>query len=329
MRPLLDIDGLSISIPIAQGTLKAVRNISFTVAHGETLGVVGESGCGKSLTALAIMGLLPRQAKVTSRHFLFEGEDLSKVSEPRRASLRGDQMAMIFQEPMTALNPTLTIGLQLTEVLRRHRSVSWKEADERAVELLTRVGVSEPRARLLQYPHALSGGLRQRVMIAMALMCGPKLIVADEPTTALDVTIQAQILNLLSELKAERDMSMVFISHDLGVVSRIADRIIVMYAGEIVEVGTRAHVLGNPRHPYTRALLDCLPLPRSGNRGKKLAAIDGIVPSLVDDVFGCAFSTRCAFAVPACATARLSLLGQSDHATLCWRADEIGLGALA
>ena len=323
MTALLEIDGLEVSIPVAQGILRAVRGISLTVDRGETLGVVGESGCGKSLTALAIMGLLPPRANVVTRRFTFDGEDLANVSEARLSELRGDRMAMIFQEPMTALNPTLTIGLQLTEVLQHHRNASAKEARARALDLLSRVGISEPAARLAQYPHQLSGGLRQRVMIAMALMCGPKLIVADEPTTALDVTIQVQILNLLRELKADTGSSLVFISHDLGVVSRIADRIVVMYAGEVVETGTRANVLGKPRHPYTRALLECLPRPRSGDRGGHLGAIPGLVPSLVGPVAGCAFRTRCTFATPECAVANLKLVGTKAHGTLCRRADEL------
>jgi peptide/nickel transport system ATP-binding protein len=323
MTPILDIDGLEVSIPLMQGTLRAVRGISLSVGMGETVGIVGESGCGKSLTALAIMGLLPRQANMTVRRFVLDGEDLSRAKEAQLAELRGNRIAMIFQEPMTALNPTLRIGLQLGEVLVRHRGASVQAARERAVYLLRRVGISDPESRLQQYPHELSGGLRQRVMIAMALMCGPKLIVADEPTTALDVTIQAQILNLLQELKGEIGTSLVLISHDLGVISRVADRVIVMYAGEIVEQGTRVDVLDDPRHPYTRSLLDCLPRPGVHRRGSRLGAIPGVVPSLLQDFPGCAFKNRCRFSIPDCSTIRPVAVGEGGHTALCLRADEL------
>ncbi len=326
-EPIVDLDGLEISIPLIQGTLRAVRDISFSIRAGETLGIVGESGCGKSLTALAIMGLLPRNAQLRARRFRFDGEDLAHAGEARLSALRGDRIAMIFQEPMTALNPTLRIGLQLSEVLVRHRGASPAEARERAVYLLNRIGISDPEARLRQYPHELSGGLRQRIMIAMALMCGPKLIVADEPTTALDVTIQAQILNLLHELKVELKTSLLLISHDLGVISRVSDRVVVMYAGEIVEQGTCIDVLDDPRHPYTRALLKCIPRPNARRRGTRLGAIPGVVPSLLKDITGCTFRNRCAHAQSACATSTLVPIGNETHTTLCLRADELaGLG---
>ncbi len=232
--PLLSVEGLSVDIPVAGGTLRAVRDISFQVKRGETLCVVGESGCGKSMTALALMDLLPRRAKRRAQSLRFGKNDLATLDAKQMNALRGDRMAMIFQEPMTALNPAYTIGNQLEEVYQRHRKAPADEARARAVHLLEKVGIANAGQRLGQYPHQLSGGLRQRVMIAMALMCGPDLLVADEPTTALDVTIQAQILLLLRQLQRELDMAMVLITHDLGVVARVADRVAVMYAGQIV-----------------------------------------------------------------------------------------------
>jgi peptide/nickel transport system ATP-binding protein len=275
--PLLSVEGLHVSIPLPRGTLRAVRGISFSVEPGETLCIVGESGCGKSLTALALMGLLPSKAERRAERILFDGRDLTGASDAEMADIRGDRMSMIFQEPMTALNPTLTVGRQMTEVLLRHRRASRAEARERAVYLLDRVGIPRPSERLRQYPHELSGGLRQRVMIATALMCGPKLIVADEPTTALDVTIQAQILRVLMELKEEFGTALVLITHDLGVVARVADRVLVMYAGGIVEEGRKRPIFHNPLHPYTRGLMACIPVPGKTPRGSLLASIPGMV----------------------------------------------------
>ncbi|MDJ1159995.1 ABC transporter ATP-binding protein [Chelatococcus sp. SYSU_G07232] len=300
---ILAVDGLSVDIATQRGTLHAVRDISFEVKRGETLCLVGESGCGKSMTSLAIMDLLPKGATRRARRLAFAGEDLSRAGARRINALRGDRMAMIFQEPMTALNPAYTIGNQLVEAYRLHRKASEAEARERAVHLLGKVGIASAGERLGQYPHQLSGGLRQRVMIAMALMCGPDLLIADEPTTALDVTIQAQILRLLADLQRELGIAMVLITHDLGVVARIADRVAVMYAGQIVEEGPTAALFGNPRHPYTRGLIDCIPVPGRTQPGGKLGVIPGVVPSLVGDVRGCSFRDRCAFAREACAAA--------------------------
>jgi peptide/nickel transport system ATP-binding protein len=300
-EPLLDIRGLTIDIPLGNGVLHAVRGIDLAVHRGETVCLVGESGCGKSLSALAAMDLLPSRARRKAERLAFRGEDLLAASPRRMNALRGDRIAMIFQEPMTALNPCWTIGNQLEEVLLRHKGGSRAAARERAVLLLEKVGIPAAASRLGQYPHQLSGGLRQRVMIAMALMCGPDLVVADEPTTALDVTIQAQILHLLRDLQQEFEMGLLLITHDLGIVARIADRVAVMYAGQIVETGSAAEVFGRPLHPYTQGLLACVPVPGKTPRGVPLGSIPGIVPSLVGGLVGCSFRERCRFAMAECA----------------------------
>jgi peptide/nickel transport system ATP-binding protein len=300
---ILEVDGLSVDIATARGTLHAVRDVSFSVKRGETLCVVGESGCGKSMTSLAIMDLLPKGATRRARRLAFAGDDLGRAGKGRINALRGNRMAMIFQEPMTALNPAYTIGNQLVEAYRLHRRASEAEARDRAIHLLGKVGIASAAQRLSQYPHQLSGGLRQRVMIAMALMCGPDLLIADEPTTALDVTIQAQILRLLAELQRELGIAMVLITHDLGVVARIADRVAVMYAGEIVEEGPTAALFANPRHPYTQGLIDCIPVPGRTVPGGRLGVIPGVVPSLVGDIRGCSFRDRCSQARDLCTAA--------------------------
>ncbi|WP_459614315.1 ABC transporter ATP-binding protein [Bordetella sp. 2513F-2] len=296
----LDVQGLQVDIDTPRGTLHAVRDVSFQVRRGQTLCLVGESGCGKSMTSLAIMGLLPRTARRSTRRLSLMGEDLAGAGRRRLDALRGARMAMIFQEPMTALNPAYTIGEQLTEHYRLHKHADVRQARDRAVELLEKVGIAAAAGRLAQYPHQLSGGLRQRVMIAMALMCGPDLLIADEPSTALDVTIQAQILRLLADLQAELGISMVLITHDLGVVARIADHVAVMYAGQVVESGPVDTLFAAPRHPYTRGLLDCIPVPGRTRPGELLGTIPGVVPSLVGDLHGCAFRDRCAHAQAAC-----------------------------
>ena len=296
----LRVENLRVSIPLASGMLNAVRGISFHVDRGETLCIVGESGCGKSLTSLSLMNLLPSTAIRNADRLELDGTDLRALDENAMSDLRGLKMAMIFQEPMTSLNPAYTIGDQLTESLHRHRSVSRREARERAIYLLEKVGITAAASRLGQYPHQLSGGLRQRVMIAMALMCGPDLLICDEPTTALDVTIQAQILHLLRDLQREFQMAVVLITHDLGVVARMADRVAVMYAGEIVETGTSEEVFAHPQHPYTRGLLRCIPVPGRTQPGEHLGSIPGIVPSLIGDIQGCAFANRCEFASDVC-----------------------------
>lgn len=297
---VLDVQGLHVDIKTAGGALHAVRDVSFQVRRGETLCIVGESGCGKSMTSLSIMGLLPKVATRSTRSLSFLGEDLSAASAKRINTLRGNRMAMIFQEPMTALNPAYTIGDQLTEHYRHHKGASKEQAQTRAIELLEKVGIASAAQRLGQYPHQLSGGLRQRVMIAMALMCGPELLIADEPSTALDVTIQAQILRLLADLQKELGIAMVLITHDLGVVARIADRVAVMYAGEVVEEGTAQDIFTKPHHPYTQGLMRCIPVPGRTAPGGKLGTIPGVVPSLIGQITGCAFRDRCEYAQEIC-----------------------------
>jgi peptide/nickel transport system ATP-binding protein len=297
---VLNVQGLTVDIATPRGTLHVVRDISLQVKRGETLCIVGESGCGKSITSLSMMGLLPKTATRHSRLFEFLGEDLSSASKSRINDLRGNRMAMIFQEPMTALNPAYTIGDQLTEHYRHHLKASAQDARLRAVELLEKVGIASAAERLGQYPHQLSGGLRQRVMIAMALMCGPELLIADEPSTALDVTIQAQILRLLADLQDELGIAMVLITHDLGVVARIANRVAVMYAGQIVEEGAAADIFAAPQHPYTRGLISCIPIPGKTVPGGKLGTIPGVVPSLIGEMKGCAFKDRCEYAQARC-----------------------------
>jgi peptide/nickel transport system ATP-binding protein len=282
--------------------------------------LVGESGCGKSMTSLALMGLLPRKAVRSADHIRFNGVDLQSLPEREMAALRGARLSMIFQEPMTALNPSYTLGDQLCEALRTHRKVSMAQARERAVYLLERAGVPQAADRLHQYPHQLSGGLRQRVVIAMALMCEPDLIIADEPTTALDVTIQAQILRLIRELQKEFGTAVVFITHDLGVVARIADRVAVMYAGEVVETAAVAELFAHPTHPYTRGLLNCIPVRGKTPPGSRLQAIPGVVPSLVGDVQGCAFANRCSQVQAACAQTPPNVVLDADHSVRCFAA---------
>ena len=301
MTAVLEVEDLSIEIPIAAGLLYPVRGIGFKVERGETLAIVGESGCGKSLTSLAVMGLLPQAAKRKATALAFNGESLLSYSEAEMSDIRGDRMSMIFQDPMTSLNPTYTIGNQLEEALLRHRQVSRREARDRAVFLLEKVGITAAESRLTQYPHQLSGGLRQRVMIAMALMCEPELLIADEPTTALDVTIQAQILLLIAQIQKEFNIGVILITHDLGVVARVADRVAVMYAGRIVESGTAEEVFEKPLHPYTQGLMECIPIPGKTRPGQHLGSIPGIVPTLVGDLSGCMYRDRCAFAHAGCA----------------------------
>ena len=304
---ILDVAGLSVDIPVPSGMLHPVQQVSFHVDRGETLAIVGESGCGKSLTSLALMDLLPPKATRTAKKLELEGRDLTRLSEREMADLRGNRMSMIFQEPMTSLNPAYTIGDQLIEALRRHRGVTVAEARDRAVWLLEKVGITAARGRLGQYPHQLSGGLRQRVMIAMALMCGPDLIIADEPTTALDVTIQAQILHLLADLQREFQTGLILITHDLGVVARVANRVAVMYAGQIVEEGSARQIFQAPTHPYTQGLLECIPIPGKTARGAHLGSIPGIVPALVGEMQGCHFAERCRHARDLCRAGAIGL----------------------
>jgi len=316
---ILEVENLTVDIPVGGGMLHAVQGISFHVDRGETLCIVGESGCGKSLTSLAVMDLLPKKALRSADVLKLGDEDMLNAGERRMSDIRGNTMGMIFQEPMTSLNPAYTIGNQLEEALKRHRNVSTDEARERAIYLLEKVGITAAASRLSQYPHQLSGGLRQRVMIAMTLMCGPNLIIADEPTTALDVTIQAQILLLLAELQREFEMGLILITHDLGVVARIADRVAVMYAGQIVEQGTAEQVFNQPTHPYTQGLLECIPIPGKTDRSKPLGSIPGIVPSLVGKFNACHFAERCPFVMDDCVKANIDMRPSNEpgHAYRC------------
>lgn len=321
---LLDVRDLRIDIPTPRGLLQAVRGVDFSLHRGETLCLVGESGCGKSITAMSMMGLLPRSARVSADRMQFEGQDILSLSEKQLNRLRGNRMAMIFQEPMTSLNPAFTIEQQLIDVHRQHRKVTKKESRERALYLLDKVGVSAPADRLKQYPHELSGGLRQRMMIAMALMCEPTLILADEPTTALDVTIQAELLRVLRKLQEEFGVAMILITHDLGVVSRMADTVAVMYAGQIVERGTAHQVFGNPSHPYTVGLMECLPIPGTRPHMTHLPSIPGVVPSLIGELAGCAFRDRCQFAVEACHGGEIAMRQMPDgQAFRCIRDNDV------
>jgi len=324
---VLTVEDLRVALPVPTGNLRAVQGVSFHVDRGETLCIVGESGCGKSLTALAIMGLLPTRAERQAARLDLQGHDLTSLGERAMSDIRGNRMAMIFQEPMTSLNPAYSIGDQLQEALRRHKRLSHQDARTRAIELLDRVGITAAASRLKQYPHQLSGGLRQRVMIAMALMCQPALILADEPTTALDVTIQAQILHLLARLQREFAMGLVLITHDLGIVARIATRVVVMYAGQIVETGSASAVFSLPRHPYTRGLLACIPVPGRTRRGEPLGTIPGLVPSLVGSIAGCHFARRCPYAIDACRAAPVPLEPAGDgHQVRCIRHREFTTG---
>jgi oligopeptide/dipeptide ABC transporter ATP-binding protein len=295
--PLLEVSDLRTYFSTRQGTVQAVDGVSFSVEKGRTLGIVGESGCGKSVTALSIMGLIPKPpARIESGSVVFEGSDLTKLSEKELEDVRGRQIAMIFQDPMTSLNPTFKIGTQITETLRRHLDMTKDQARARAVELLEEVGIPHAAERLDDYPHRFSGGMRQRVMIAIALSCNPNLLIADEPTTALDVTIQAQILDLLERLREEHQMAMIIITHDMGVVAEAADDVAVMYAGQIVEQASALELFGNPEHPYTEALLGALPqLEGEGIREGRLTAIPGRPPDLVDPPEGCRFAARCPY----------------------------------
>lgn len=319
MTRALEVENLNVRFPRSGGVLHAVRDLSFHVEPNEILGVVGESGCGKSMTALAVMDLLSRRAERRVDSLKFCGEEIAGVSGRQMNALRGNRMAMIFQEPMTSLNPVYTIGDQLEEVYLRHRNGTRSEARGRALDLLDLVGVPAPRQRMRQYPHQLSGGLRQRVMIAMALMCDPDLIIADEPTTALDVTIQAQVLALLKQLQREFAMAVILITHDLGVVARMADRVLVMYAGEIVESGPTRKIFDSPCHPYTQGLLRCMPsVSGPGSTGARLGTIAGVVPSLIGDIAGCAFANRCAHAAEDCRRGAIANAAAApDHAYRC------------
>jgi oligopeptide/dipeptide ABC transporter ATP-binding protein len=297
VNPVLEVNNLRVTFG---SRVASVRGVSIRVQRGETHCLVGESGCGKSVSALAVMGLLARGSVRSADVLRFQDTDLSRLNERGLARLRGARMAMIFQEPMTSLNPAYTIGSQMAEVFERHRGTGRRAALDRAAELLGRVGITAPGMRLGQFPHQLSGGLRQRVMIAMALMCDPELLIADEPTTALDVTVQAQILRLLQTLQRELGLSLLLITHDLGIVARMANQVSVMYAGEVVESATAEALFAAPTHPYTRGLLASIPIPGTVSRDEPLGSIPGTVPRIAPGFTGCGFRDRCAHAQPVC-----------------------------
>lgn len=321
---LLEISALNISFKTAANPIKVVNNVSFDIKESEAFGLVGESGCGKSLTALSIMGILPPNAYAEGS-IRFNATDLLRLDSESMRRLRGKELAMIFQEPMTSLNPVLTIGYQIFEVLTAHLDISKKDAFDRAVSLLRDVRIPSPEIRIKEYPHQMSGGMRQRVMIAMAIACNPSLLIADEPTTALDVTIQAQILELLQKLRGERKMSILLITHDLGIIAENVKRVAIMYAGRIVELADVKELFNNPRHPYTMGLLDSLPK----EKGIPLKPVPGTVPQPGRLPQGCKFSDRCRFVIPGCRTEEpeLRLLPETisgpAHSARCIRSEEL------
>jgi oligopeptide/dipeptide ABC transporter ATP-binding protein len=325
MADLLEIRDLRTHFHVSEGTVRAVDGVSFDIKEGETAALVGESGCGKTMTALSIMRLVPKpQGSIVGGEISFQGRDLLKLSEAEMRETRGSEIAMIFQEPMTSLNPVLTIGRQITETLEAHGQVSQSTAEARALELLRLVGIPDPDRRLSDYPHQLSGGMRQRVMIAIALSCNPKLILADEPTTALDVTIQAQILELMRDLSQKFGVALLIITHNLGVVARYADRVHVMYAGKVIESGTAREIYSDPRHPYTLGLLRSVPR-LDQPRKARLDPIEGQPPDLWNLPAGCSFFPRCKFSVERCEheVPPLRDIG-SGHQSACWVAESLG-----
>ncbi len=324
---LLEIRDLVTQFKTAAGTVQAVDGISYTVEEGETVAVVGESGCGKSVSALSVLRLIPNPpGRIAGGSIRFMGRNLLSLGEEEIREIRGRDIGMVFQEPMTSLNPVLSVGMQLTETILRHREATPAAARERALELLRMVGIPEPERRLRQYPHHLSGGMRQRVMIALALSCEPKLIIADEPTTALDVTIQAQILELMKDLTKRLGVALIVITHNLGVVARYADRVNVMYAGRIIESGSARQIYHHPRHPYTLGLLASVPR-LDQPRGTRLVPIEGQPPDLTRLDGGCSFRPRCRFVEPACGEARPPLVGVesvgSGHDAACFRSADL------
>ncbi len=322
MEKILEVQDLHVHFSTYGGQVQAVRGVSFHVAKGETLAIVGESGCGKSVTVNAIMRLIPDPpGKITGGSVRFQGKELTDLPEKAMRNIRGVDISMIFQDPMTALNPTLTIGTQLMEGLREHQRISGRKATQKALEMMHLVGIPNPKERMKQYPHQFSGGMQQRIVIAMALICEPELLIADEPTTALDVTIQAQILDLFERIQERTGVSIILITHDLGVVAKVADRIAVMYAGKIVETGAKKEIFYHPEHPYTKGLLKSV--PRLDIEGEKLLPIDGTPPDLFSPPKGCPFTARCHFAMEVCDKVYPlgSELSESHHVD-CWLQDE-------
>ncbi|WP_018752095.1 ABC transporter ATP-binding protein [Paenibacillus sanguinis] len=321
---LLEVKSLRTVFHTDNGTIPSVNGVSFSVQAGETLAIVGESGCGKSVTSLSIMRLVAAPGKIEGGSILFKGEDLLKLSPPKMRNVRGNEISMIFQEPMTSLNPVFTIGYQIAEVLRRHRGLSKPAAKAQSIEMLEKVGIPAAAKVAAQFPHQLSGGMRQRVMIAIALACKPKLLIADEPTTALDVTIQAQILELIDELAKKENTGVILITHDLGVVAEMADRVVVMYAGEIVEEATVYELFERPGHPYTIGLMGSL--PTMTEQKERLDSIPGSVPNLLQMPSGCPFHPRCPYAQDICRQIKPALEEKrAGHRVSCHRAEEVAL----
>ena len=320
MKPLLEVADLSIRFKVEGGEFTAVDGVSFSVEAGKTLGIVGESGCGKSVTSLSIMGLLPKgQGRIAGGSIHFDGADLASLSPAAMRALRGNRIAMIFQEPMTSLNPAFTIGNQLIEAIRCHRPLDHAAARTHAVEMLRRVRIPSPEQRIDTYPHKLSGGMRQRVMIAMALACEPQLLIADEPTTALDVTIQAQVLELMRDLRTDTGTAIILITHDLGVIAELADEVVVMYAGRVVERASVERLFAEPQHPYTIGLLGSIPKLHVAQ--ERLAAIEGQVPTPTTVMAGCRFASRCPFAEARCRAEVPPLVALAPgHFSACWKA---------
>ena len=319
-RKLLSVRNLKTSFFTHVGEVKAVRGISFDVNEGEVLGIVGESGSGKSVTSLSIMGLLQYPGRVVDGEILLNGEDILTYSKNQMRRVRGKEIAMIFQDPMTSLNPVYTIGNQIMEMILEHEKMSRREARARAIEMLKLVGIPAAEKRIDSYPHEFSGGMRQRVMIALALSCNPKLLIADEPTTALDVTIQAQILNLIKKLNRQFGMTTMLITHDLGVVATVCDKVAVMYGGLIMEYGTADEIFYHPRHPYTMGLLGSIPHVDGGEK-RRLIPIDGTPPDLINPPKGCPFSTRCKYCMNVCTREQPPYYAEDKHRTMCWMLD--------
>jgi len=322
MTALLEVRDLFLEFKTPRGRLKALNGISFDVQPGEVFGLVGETGCGKTVTGLSILRLLPRSASVTRGQVIFEGVDLLRLTRSEIEAVRGSKIAMIFQDPSSSLNPVFSIGVQIERVITQHMKVTKRQALAQAQEVLEAVGLPDVRRIMNSYPHQLSGGMQQRVMIAMALSCRPRLLIADEPTTSLDVTIQAQILKLLRELQMKYDISVILITHNLGVIAQTCDRLAVLYAGRVAESGPTSAIFVNPQHPYTRGLMNAIPRP--GGRGKKMATIPGMVPSNPGAVTGCAFAPRCEFAFDRCRVESPSPFNvDENHASACFLAGQI------
>ncbi|MFZ4404248.1 MAG: ABC transporter ATP-binding protein [Pseudobdellovibrionaceae bacterium] len=317
---ILEVKNLKTSFKTDAGLVTPVDDISFTVRKGQTLGIVGESGCGKSVTSLSVMGLIQKPGFISGGEVLFKGKDLVTMPEDQKRHIRGKEMSMIFQEPMTSLNPVFTVGDQIAEALAIHqKNLNSQQRKDKTIELLKKVGIPAPEKRFAEYPHQLSGGMRQRIMIAMAISCNPELLIADEPTTALDVTIQAQILDLMRQLQQDYGAGMILITHDLGVVAELCKEVIVMYAGKIVEYGTVEDIFYRPRHPYTRGLLDSIPHFETGQKLTQLKTIPGLVPSLTSLPQGCRFQDRCFKAQPQCTTAQPALENlRARHKVACF-----------